>query len=129
MAKSQFAWGAPAGDTGTVVGHRAPEGFPILSPSGAVPDLKGDQIDELPARLACDAHMFLMWVDADREAYVRIMDAVANGQASITARRELIAKTEETGLVGENLKIWLEWGTVYLVAEPPRQNVPLGGRR
>lgn len=128
---SKYSWGsAEEADQGHghLVGRRPSDHLPVRGGGGpGVPDMRGDEADELP--VACDfrAGMFRMWVPEENAAYVKVMDRIYNGAYSVLVRREILAGEPETGLPGEQMKIWLEWAQVY--AQAPSTDPHPGGRR
>jgi hypothetical protein len=112
---------------GNVIGKRPMDGLPVRGDGGARRDMVGDQADEVP--IVCDyrAQMFRMWLPEEAKLYVQVCDHVANGAFKIIARREILAEGAETGLPGQEMKIWLEWAQLYGQAEDPRER--MGGGR
>jgi hypothetical protein len=118
---SKFAWGDADNDyvhPGTVVGRRPSDGMPVIGTPGQVPNMVGEQADELPVTMSYQARMFKMWIPADVAAYVGVMDHVHAEQARCLFRREILAEQDETALPGQQMKIWMEWGQIYVLADP-----------
>ncbi len=83
-------------------------GLPFIGKE--VPDLVGDQADNLPVRLKFGSGLFKMW-EADQKArYDDICNHIASGV--------YMRKKELERWVDQGIEIWLEWYEMY--NEAPR---------
>ncbi len=105
-----FASHHDAAEHGNIVGFQ-PDGFPVRGT--AVPNLVGDQADELPLVGDFKCRTFCTWLPEDMAAYEVVMDRVANKQFYL--QKELELPVPEQG----GWRLFVTWVQVYAQAPSP----------
>lgn len=85
--------------------------------------LRANETESIPHRLFYHAYMFRMWEKEEAEAYVWVMERIANGWF-LRIDREKIWDSEK-----QQYAIWLEWCQVYgvLPENHPAKAPPANG--
>jgi hypothetical protein len=81
-----------------------PDGFPVrMDPRQGIPQLKGDEIDQIPIRLDYDCGWFDLQDEEQLKKWRSIMDRITSGVYLRLKRTDVV--DPKTG----NLKVFLEW--------------------
>lgn len=84
-----------------------PDGFPVLSNNGNIPNLKQEEIDEIDYRLDFKSKMFELW-DVDQKAeFDDINDKILNKWYALQRRSDHWDDEKK------HFRVWLEWGQIY----------------
>ena len=92
-----------------------PGGFPFRGP---VPDLKADELDNLPLVLDFHSQRFCVWNAQEHAEFNAVMDRITNGLYMQHKRFDRWSD-EHGGFI-----IWLEWVQIY--GEQPQPKEQLG---
>lgn len=84
---------------GTPLTWPGANGFPFAGKE--IPDLVGDQAENLPLRVKFHSGLFKMWDEVSKAAYDDVCNHIASGV--------WMRKKERERWVDQGMEIWLEW--------------------
>lgn len=88
------------------------DGFPVIGPSGGMPDLKAEEVENLDLRYDFKSKMFKLWVDAEKAEFDDINDKIVNGWY------RLMKRSDHWNEQNNHYTVWLEWCQVYGMLPP-----------
>lgn len=81
------------------------DGFPVRS--NTVPNLKQDELEDLPLQMDYKSEMFELWDPAQKTRYDKIKDYIQSG-LYLQIERRVMERPDK-----HHIQIWLEWAQVY----------------
>lgn len=89
-----------------------PEGFPVIAPPGAAPNLKQEEMENVDFRLDFKSKMFELWDAAQKAEFEDINDKIVNGWYMMQKR------SDHWDEENKHFRVWLEWCQVYGMIPP-----------
>lgn len=87
------------------------DGYPVRG-SGLPPDLKKEELEDIPLQLDFKSRMFELWDPAQKAEFDEINDKIINGWYLLQLRNDNWDDEKK------HLRVWLEWAQVYGMMPP-----------